>query len=399
MIDYHKTFRTLEQALAEIEESAEFTTTLSGIIKAILDGPGPGLGIIGGRLYERDPERPLYRVVAVEGVQKKVKIGFAVAADYPPVVRVLKERFLLMEAGDPGFDSRVEGFVGAKRFAAIAVGGKDSHFIAFSVDQNIDPLHAVYLLGTVRHLINLRLSQGHMLHDLAEAREIQLSLLPEKMPEFHDLDIAGRSLPADDVGGDLFDFPLQADKVLGIAVADSCGHGLPAALMARDVITGLRVALDERYRLTSAIERVNRVLSRSALASRFISLFYAEFEPGGNLVYTNAGHPPGLLFRQGRITRLKRGGMVLGPNPRAEYERSFAAFPPGSTLLLFTDGVTEARSEKGKFFGVGRLEQNLRQLHHFSAEEIVDRLFNTVDEFAPGVREDDQTIVVISRRS
>ncbi len=399
MIDYHKTFRTLENALAEIEESAEFTTTLSGIVEAILAGPGPGLGLVGGRLYAKDPDKPVYRVVAVPGVRGKIKLGFSVPADYPPVQRVLVERFLLMEAGDPGLDPRLEERVGAKRFAAIAVGGKDSHFIAFTVDENIDPLHAIYLLGTVRHLINLRLSQGDMLHDLAEARKIQLSLLPETMPEFADLDIAARSLPAEDVGGDLFDFPLLTETQLGLAVADSCGHGLPAALMARDVITGMRVALDGSYRMTSAVERVNRVLSRSALASRFISLFYVEFERGGNLVYCNAGHPPGLLWRQGRITRLKRGGMVLGPNPRASYQRSFAAFPKGSALLLFTDGITEASSPKGKFFGIGRLERCLREMHHLCAEEIVERVFNAASEFAPGARGDDQTLVVVRRRS
>ncbi len=397
MIDYHKTFRKLEHALSEIEESAEMTTRLSGSLAAIVDGPGAELGITGGRLYERDDERPIYRLVSTVGSKGRVRPGFSVTLDYAPIRRLIEERFLLMDADDPDFDPKIEGRVGVRRFAAIAVGETNSHFIAFTVDPEIDPMRTVYVLASIRHVINLKLTQGHLLHDLAEARQIQLSLLPERWPDFHGLDMAGRSLPAEDVGGDLFDFPLVSDDSLGVVIADSSGHGLPAALMARDVITGMRVALDERYRLTSAIERVNRVVARSALASRFISLFYAEFEPTGDFVYCNAGHPPGLLWRQGRITRLKKGGMVLGPNPRARYQRSFATFPVGATLLLYTDGITEATAPDGKMFGIGRLERCLRDMRHLSAQEIVDRIFRTVEEFAPGPPADDQTVVVVRR--
>jgi sigma-B regulation protein RsbU (phosphoserine phosphatase) len=167
--------------------------------------------------------------------------------------------------------------------------------------------------------------------------------------------------------------------------------------MARDVITGLRVVLDVQYRLTRAIERVNRVVSRSALASRFITLVYAEFERNGNMVYCNAGHPPPLLFQDGQVRKLEIGGLLLGPEPNASYERGFERFVPGSTLLFYTDGIVEAQNRSGKEYGAARLEKLLRHMKGAGAAEIVDAIFAEVERFAPGPRRDDQTVVVVRR--
>ncbi len=398
MSDWHHIYRTLERTIAGIERSAEFTATLSGALEAIVHGAGPLLGITGGRLYRHDPRRRAWVLEAAVGDSGPAHPGFAIPEDYPPLRRLVEEGFLLMEEGDPDFDPRIEQKVGVRRFAAITCGDKAGHLIAFTLEPGIDPQKAVYLLVTLRHLINLRLLQGPVLRDIAEAREIQLSLLPRTPPRYLDFDIAGRSVPAEQVGGDLYDFLLLGDRNLGLAVMDSCGHGLPAALLARDAITGLRVVLDIQIRMSHAIERVNRVISRSALASRFISLFYAEFEPSGNLVYCNAGHPPALLWRAGRITRLRRGGMVLGPDPDATFDRGFETFPRGAVLLVYTDGITEALSPRTRRpFGPGRIERILREYHHLPAAGIVERLFHDLEEFSPGPRADDQTVVVVRR--
>ncbi len=399
MLDYVHTYHRLEQALSSIEKSATFLDTLSGILEAIVSGPGADLGITGARLYRPDPAREGFVLVATAGPSGKAKPGFRIPASYEPIRRALTDGFVLMERDDPGFDPRLERELGVERFAAIAVFDQQPHVVAFSLTPEIDPERAVYLLGTLRHVINLKLAQGHLLQDLAEAQRIQLSLLPQRMPDFFGFDIAARSAPAEEVGGDLYDFVRLGEQVLGVAVGDSCGHGLPAALMARDVITGLRVALDLHYRISRGIEKVNRVVSRSTLASRFISLLYVEFEPTGNVVYCNAGHPPGLLLRGNRLFRLRTGGPVLGPVPQARYERGFERFPPGSALLLYTDGITEARSPRGQPLGTGRLERLFRELAHLQAREIVDRVFAEVEAHAPGPRQDDQTVVVVRRPS
>src|SRR5204863_805654 len=124
---------------------------------------------------------------------------------------------------------------------------------------------------------------------------IQLSLLPNGHPSFGDFDLAAKSLPAQPVGGDVFDFIHIDRDTLGIAVADSSGHGLPAALQARDVVTGLRMGVERDLKLQRMVEKLNRIIHRSGLVSRFISLIFGELEKNGNFSYINAGHPPGLL--------------------------------------------------------------------------------------------------------
>jgi phosphoserine phosphatase RsbU/P len=291
----------------------------------------------------------------------------------------------------------VERHVGVKRFAAIVVGGDNEFLVGFTIGKELDLDQAIYLLTTIRHIINLKLELGERQHEVMEARRIQLSLLPDKAPDFYGFDIAARSLPAEEVGGDLYDYIKLSPNLLGLAIADSSGHGLPAALMARDVITGLRCVLDIQYKLTRAVERVNRVVARSALASRFITLFYCEIEASGNLVYCNAGHPPALLLYGKQITHLDLGGLVLGPQPDAVYERGFERFRPGSTLLLYTDGIIEAESPEGESFGLPRMEQILLESQDLTAAQILNRIFEEVDRFSPNPRVDDQTVVVVRR--
>lgn len=395
MIDYRQTHRTLQRTLESIEQSAEATTTLSGILEAIVQGPGPSLGITGGRLYRREGDA--FILEASTGSSQNLRPGFAVPADYLPIQRLLEEGLVIVDEGDPGFDPRIERHIGVHRFAAIAIGEDDNHLIAFSLGDEVDAQQAVYLLGTIRHVINLQLITGQLMQDVAEARRIQLSLLPERPPAFQDYDIAARSIPAEAVGGDIFDFPLVSKDTLGLAIADSCGHGVPAALMARDVVTGMRVALDVHYRAVRAIEKVNRVVSRSALASRFISMFYAEIDATGTMLHVNAGHPPGLFWRDGRIKRLATGGVVMGVDPRATYVRDFETFSPGSMLVLYTDGLIEARDAEDRFFGIEGLEDLLRRYHDVPAAEFVDIVFRELDRRAAGEREDDQTLLVVRR--
>ncbi len=396
-LDYRQTYRSLERALSRIETSVEKKNTIAGILEAVIQGPGPSMGITGARLYKRDSEEDCYVLIARQGQNGEAEVGFRISCFYQPVRRTIEEGLVILEEGDPGFDRTIEQRIGVKRFAAIVVGGDNEFLVGFTIGKELDLGQAIYLLTTIRHIINLKLELGERKHDVEEARRIQVSLLPEKSPDFCGFDISARSLPAEEVGGDLYDFIKFSPNLLGLAIADSSGHGLPAALMARDVITGLRCVLDIQYKLTRAVERVNRVVARSALASRFITLFYCEIESSGNLVYCNAGHPPALLLHDGKITHLDLGGLVLGPQPDASYERGFERFPPGSILLLYTDGIIEAESPEGRSFGISTLEQLLLDSKNLSASHIVNRIFEEVDRFSPEPRVDDQTVVVVRR--
>jgi len=100
------------------------------------------------------------------------------------------------------------------------------------------------------------------------------------------------------------------------------------------------------------------------------------------MVYCNAGHPPPLLFQDGQFRRLEIGGLLLGPEPDASYERGFERFLPGSTLLFYTDGIVEAQNRAGKEFGAARLEKLLRQMKGARAADIVDAIFAEAARFA-----------------
>lgn len=395
-IKYRHTYRMLEQALARIEHSVETNSTVSGILEAVIQGPGSLLGIEAARLYRFDGAGH-YVLIAAQGGNSQAQLGLRVPCDYPPVRKAIMDGLVLLEEGDPGFDHRIEDQIGVKRFAAVTIGSAGEFMIAFTLQPTVDLEQSIYLLATMRHIINLKLELGERQQDLKEARLIQMSLLPNKPPNFPPFDIAGRSVPAEEVGGDLYDFIQMSPTCLGVAIADSSGHGLPAALMARDVITGLRCVLDIQYKLTRAVERVNRVVARSALTSRFITLFYCELEPSGNFIYCNAGHPPGLLLREDKITELSIGGMVLGPEPNASYQRGLERFLPGTTLLLYTDGIIEAESLDGEDYGRQRLEKCLMKYQHLPAAQIVDKIYEEVDTFSPIPRNDDQTVVVVRR--
>jgi serine phosphatase RsbU (regulator of sigma subunit) len=144
--------------------------------------------------------------------------------------------------------------------------------------------------------------------------------------------------------------------------------------------------------------KLNRVIHRSNLSSRFVSVFYGELEVGGNLVFVNAGHQPPLLLAGGHATELADGGTVIGPLPEARFRRGFAHVPPGGILVLSTDGIEERRDRAGRFFGREGLEAVVRKHRKASAEEVLDRLFAAAFDHGDGRPwEDDATLVVVKR--
>ncbi|HXV76076.1 MAG TPA: PP2C family protein-serine/threonine phosphatase [Candidatus Polarisedimenticolaceae bacterium] len=395
-MNYRQLFGKLEQTLARIERTDDSVTLTSAILERVVEDFRDDLGLTDGRFYVRRGDR---LVLESEFPPSADHLGYEIPVSYPPVAELFERGFVLHEPDDPGVDSQIEDPLGVRTFAAIQVGPVRQQVLAFGLRDRSDREHVIYMLNTIRHAVNLKLRQQHLEDRVAEAREIQLSLLPSAAPRFHDYDVHGATRTAEEVGGDLYDFLPVSSRSLGIAIADSAGHGLPAALQARDAIIGLRMGVEERLRLTATIEKLNRVVSQSALITRFITLFYGEVEPNGNLVYCNAGHPPPLLLRDGRISELREGGLLLGPNPDARYERGYTMMAPGSVLLLYTDGISEATGRDGTMFGTKRLRALLRSRDWGSARELVEAAFAEVRAFsAVDPPADDQTVVAVVRR-
>jgi sigma-B regulation protein RsbU (phosphoserine phosphatase) len=171
--------------------------------------------------------------------------------------------------------------------------------------------------------------------------------------------------------------------------------------MVRDVYVGLRMGIGGDLKIARTIERLNRILNKSRLSTKFVSLFYGEFETEGEIVYVNAGHPPPLHLRKtDGFAELEPTGMVLGPSPTAVYGRRAVKMEPGDVMLLYTDGIVEAHDRKGREFSAARVKRLLTDLRRRPAREIADALLERVREWAGGeAQEDDQTVVVIRRRA
>jgi hypothetical protein len=171
-----------------------------------------------------------------------------------------------------------------------------------------------FVLGIVGTVVAARAMRERWRQSLDEAEEIQRELLPSSLPTLDGFEIAARSVPAEVIGGDFYDFLDLGAGRTGIAVGDAVGHGLSAALVARDVVVGLRVALDRRRPVASVLVKLNRVLRAGLPGRAFASLFYVELRPDGRFDYVSAGHPPGVCLGVGGPRVLRRGGPVLGPS-------------------------------------------------------------------------------------
>ncbi|HEU0108526.1 MAG TPA: PP2C family protein-serine/threonine phosphatase, partial [Vicinamibacteria bacterium] len=220
----------------------------------------------------------------------------------------------------------------------------------------------------------------------------------EAPPKVLGFDVAYKSIPVEEVGGDFCDFVHLGEDLVGFAIGDASGHGLPAALLVRDIVTGLRMGLEKHLRMEYVFSKLNRVIHRSNLSSNYVSAFYGELEPNGNVSYVNAGHQPPLLFRRDRILELRTGGTVIGPLPQVSYRRGLVRLDPGSVLVLFTDGIVERRGPRDEFFGEERLKRVVQESHGTPAAHLLGRILEVAFAHGEGRPwEDDVTVMVIRR--
>ncbi len=395
--DFKALYLKLERTLDNIERIEESTVLLETVLQILVRDFRDDLGFEMGRLYRS--EGLDYYLCCAFGGSWPMPIGYRVPREHPPHVRTLADGLLIMRKGDPGYDEQIATAIGVgTTFAAIAVGPGNTHVLVFSVDGEINEEQVLYSLSAVRHVINMKLQQGKLAGLLEEARTIQESLMPSGSPQVAGYEIHGYSRSAEVVGGDLYDYLPRRDRLLGVAIGDACGHGLPAALLARDVITGLRMGMNEKSRVSRTVERLNRVIHRAALSNKFISLFYGEFGPGGALVYCNAGHNPPLHQHGTTLRPLERGGLILGPSPAARYAQGRTCLQSGDAVVLYTDGLIEREDTRGKQYGLARLKRLLRGMPEMSARKRVEAIVGDSDRYAEGVaQQDDMTVVVVRR--
>jgi sigma-B regulation protein RsbU (phosphoserine phosphatase) len=254
---------------------------------------------------------------------------------------------------------------------------------------------AASILDNAR-LVERERERQRLEQEIGIARDIQQALLPKNLRDFPNLSVSGVNFPCLSVGGDYFDvFPLD-EKRTAFLLADVSGKGLGAALlttMLQGALSGMSLGTDP----ARTFNHVNRFLCDHAEVGRYATMFFAILEEGGKLEFINAGHPSPILLRQGRAEEaFTEGSFPVGLVPEAEFTTSSIQLETDDTLVLFSDGVTEAMDPEENLYGVGRLKEVLEGKHELALDEIQKVVLESVENFARGARQaDDVTMLVV----
>jgi len=289
----------------------------------------------------------------------------------------------------------------------IAEGDLDTKIIIPSEDELGDLATSFNAMaGAVKKGREEAIERERLERELETARQIQEKLLPHEMPQLPGFEIAGISLPSQQVGGDYFDFLDMGTGQLGIAIADVSGKGIPAALLMANLQASLHAQVIKKGSVADVASRMNSLLVKSTDTHMFATFFYGILDQvKSTFISTNAGHNPPLLFRvDGKIKRLEAGGLVLGFLPDQKYTQQTVKIKQGEVVVLFTDGITEAAgpsSEKisENLFGEERLIEVIRASLAKSAVEIQAAILQAISNHTGNVPQyDDITLVVIKRK-
>ena len=243
-------------------------------------------------------------------------------------------------------------------------------------------------------------------NDLAIAGEIQQTILPRSFPPFPELtevvDIYASMTPAKDVGGDFYDFFQIDDERIGLVIADVSGKGVPASLFMAVSRTLLRATALRGVSSAECLTYANKLLCKESLDSMFVTVFYGIYHyKTGMMDYTNAGHNPPYLLCGGRTVECLpvASNFVVGVFDDIEFESNTLTFGIGDTLLLYTDGVTEAFNDKREQFSESNLQDILASMHESSsAKEVVTSVLQSVKTFSGDYpQSDDITLLSLQR--
>ena len=261
-----------------------------------------------------------------------------------------------------------------------------------------------YTADAINRMAKGLIEREKMRHSLDLAREVQQNLLPKKNLTSNGFQIAGKSVYCDETGGDYYDFISiddTAGQKIGVVIGDVCGHGIPAALLMATVRSSLRQRVSLPGSTARIISDVNRQLVQDVEDSgQFMTMFFLVLDTATRqLEWVRAGHDPAIVYDpgSGSFSELDGSGMALGVYGGWIYEDNKKTdLSKGQIIFLSTDGIWEARNQKGEMLGKAPILKTIRQNVSSDATQIVNAIFDTLDRFIGGVKlEDDITVVVI----
>lgn len=240
--------------------------------------------------------------------------------------------------------------------------------------------------------------------ELELSSRVQQALLPQHIPDIPGLELAAFSRPAQIVGGDYFDFFRFRDGAHGLVIGDVAGKGMSASLLMAGLQASLRTLAPDYDSPAEVVRRLNLLFCHNIHLTSFVTLFVARFEAQTQrLVYCNAGHNPPLLFRPrpnggAPLTWLAPTGAAIGLIEEFQFEEQTVSLAPGDTLLLYTDGVTEAINPQQEEFGPERLADLVHQGANGSAQALIQAVRQRLQEFTNSQPPLDDTTMVVGKR-
>ena len=397
MIEPKIFYRKLDSLLSKINLVKSGSDFLFTIVKELGKTFGCDLHIGNGRIYEKNDTE--YILISPLSDLEKVDIETNLAVNSIAVESVLNYKTYIFDQTGFSIGIKDDHKKGYAIPAAITVHNQEHNWILiFELKDGWIREEIEFCLNAVRTILNYRLLTESIKNEYEQAYLIQKSLLPTSSPTIKGYQIAGNSWQAELVGGDIFDYYKFNEEEFGFCIGDASGHGIPAALLARDAIIGLRMGLENNMKMVHTLKKLNKVIYQSIYSARFISIFYGEIELNGNLFYVNAGHPSPILINNDKIIELESTSIVFGALPEIDLRRSYIKIDPMSVLVLFSDGIIERQNKKGDFFGLDRLKEIIYENKDFEAEEMLNAIYTAANEFGNMKKwKDDATIVVIKR--
>jgi phosphoserine phosphatase RsbU/P len=414
---------TLEDAIAEIrrlstlvEASKLINSSIEGevLFRSIMRVVREHLGVDRGTLYVYDAKRNEIRA-SIDPEPGLSEIRLAVGQGLAGTAAETGRSIIINDAyADPRFDDTADRLSGFRTRSVLCspirnrerqlVGvlqllnkqGGDFGTADLQFLESLSDHMAIAIENARYHALLVR--QNRIERDLQLARDIQSTLLGVPPPAVPELDIVARWQTCYEVGGDYYDFLSLGDGTFGFTIGDVSGKGVAAALVMSFVQAALRVASRVQSDLPLLCQELNATLHGMTGGRKYATLFLARYDATrGEVTYVNAGHNRPLLRDATGVRTLKSTGVPVGMFPRAQYKSETVAFHRGATLVLYTDGLTEAADENDEEFGAKRLADIVASASG-NAAQLAGRIFTAVgDHELAAVSSDDKTLVVIRR--
>jgi sigma-B regulation protein RsbU (phosphoserine phosphatase) len=395
MIEPKQFYRELDSILARINKEKSDKNFFYSILLGLEQEFGKRLNIAKSHVYEQRGDE--FVLISSICGKKQSKISERLPAESEVVQLVLKNGSYVYD--NPNLIKQFGLPVTGEYLvpAAIDITSPDRQWLfVFELRPGWIREEIILFINSVRTAMNYRLFSDMMGSELERVRQIQRSLFPRSGPSVPGYQIASTSQSAEIVGGDLYDyFQFEEDNFL-VCLGDASGHGLPAALLVRDVVVGLRMGITKEMRLTYILQKLNQMIQRTSYSTNYVTLFLGEIEKDGHMIYVNAGHPPPFMVSGNRVLDLDVNSIPLGLMPDIQLHRSYIKLEPHSVLVLYTDGIVERQNSPEDQFGIDRLKQIVVENQQLPAKDIVKMVFDHAFDFAKHKSwEDDASVLII----